>query len=57
MTEVYEDIWAAADEDSLEGIYFAMLRKAMEADPDRAKQVTLAAEISRKLLKGKEVTL
>ena len=56
-TDVYEDIWAAADEDSLEGIYFTMLRKALEADPGREKQITMAAEISRKLLKGKEVTL
>lgn len=56
-TEAYEDIWADADEDSLEGIYFAMLRKTLETNPEQAKHVTLAAEISRKLLKGREVTL
>lgn len=56
-TEEPMDIWAAADQDSLEGIYFTMLRKAMEADPDNAQRIRLAAEISRKLLSGKEVTL
>ncbi len=56
-TEPPLNIWADADEDSLEGIYFTMLRKAMEADPAKAEQVRLAAEISRKLLSGREVNL
>lgn len=51
------DVWADADEDSLEGIYFGMLRKAMQTDPETARQVQLAAEISRKLLLGREVVL
>lgn len=51
------DIWAEADEDTLEGLYFAMLRKAMERDPENAERVQLAAEISRKILSGREVTL
>ncbi len=56
-TEPPLNIWADADEDSLEGIYFSMLRKAMEADPAKAEQTRLAAEISRKLLSGREVAL
>ena len=56
-TEPPLDIWADADEDSLEGIYFAMLKKTMENTPDQADRVRLAAEISRKLLSGREVTL
>ena len=35
----------------------AMLRKAMESEPDKAEQIRLAAEISRKLLGGWEVKL
>jgi len=54
-TEAYVDIWVDADEDTLEGIYFGMLRKTMEENPEEAKRIHLAAEISRKLLKGKEV--
>ena len=56
-TEPPLDIWADADEDSLEGIYFSMLKKTMEANPEQADRVRLAAEISRKLLSGREVTL
>ena len=56
-TEPPMDIWAAADEDSLEGIYFGMLRRAMEEEPEHAERIRLAAEISRKLLAGREVTL
>lgn len=52
------DIWAAADADTLEGTYFRMLRDALEdADEETARQIHLAAEISRKLLDGREVTL
>ena len=56
-TEPPLDIWADADEDSLEGIYFAMLKKAMEANADQAERTRLAAEISRKILSGREVNL
>ena len=56
-TEPPVDIWADAGEDTLEGVYFTMLRNAMENDPDNAHRIQLAAEISRKLLRGKEVTL
>lgn len=57
QTEPPLDIWGSADEDSLEGIYFGLLRRAMEAEPENARQIELAAEISRKLLAGKEVIL
>ena len=43
--------------DTLEGVYFRLLREAMEADPDSREEIQLAAEISRKLLEGREVTL
>ena len=52
------DVWAAAGEDSLQGSYFAMLRDAKEhADEDAARQIELAARISRDLLDGREVKL
>lgn len=57
QTEPPLDIWGGADEDSLEGVYFGLLRRAMEAEPENARQIELAAEISRKLLTGREVTL
>ena len=56
-TEPPLEIWADADQDTLEGIYFGMLRKAMEEDPENAARIQLAAEISRKLLSGREVRL
>ena len=56
-TEPPIDLWADADADTLEGVYFTMLRKAMEKDPDNAQRIQLAAEISHKLLSGREVKL
>ena len=56
-TDAPVDIWAEADEDSLEGIYFGMLKSAMENTPEHAEQIRLAAEISRKILTGREVIL
>jgi len=56
-TEPPLEIWGDADTDSLEGIYFGMLRKAMEEDPENARRIQLAAEISRKILNGREVNL
>ena len=56
-TEPPVEVWAEADKDSLEGIYFGLLRKAMAENPDRADEIQLAAEISRKLLGGREVKL
>ena len=56
-TEPPLEVWPDVDKDSLEGIYFGMLRKAIEASPENARQIQLAAEISRKLLSGREVKL
>ena len=57
QTEPPLEIWEDLDADSLEGIYFGMLRKAMEETPEKARQIQLAAEISRKLMEGREVKL
>lgn len=52
------DSWENAGEDTLEGIYFRMLQaKLTDASPETSGCVQLAAEISRKLLEGKEVAL
>lgn len=52
------DIWISAGDDTLEGVYFTMLRELAESeDPETSSCALLAAEISRRLLDGKEVTL
>lgn len=52
------DIWSAAGEDTLEGLYFRFLRDAMQGqDADVCDCLRLAASISRKILDGQEVTL
>ena len=52
------DIWESADADTLEGTYFRILREAMDvASEENKEQYRLAAEISRKILLGREVTL
>ena len=56
-TEAPIDVWAEAGEDTLEGIYFHMLRKRMEERPEEEAHIQQAAEISRRLLLGREVTL
>ena len=58
LREAPVDIWATADADTLEGTYFRILREMMEnADDDDKERIRLAAEISRKILLGREVTL
>lgn len=58
LREEPADVWESADNDSLEGLFFRLLRdKLRDADPEDACRIQLAAEISRKLLDGKEVTL
>ena len=53
-----EELFSQAGEDSLRGTYFEKLKEsAAEADPELRKQILLAAEISRKLLDGREVLL
>lgn len=52
------DIWGHEGEDTMEGTYFRLLREKLTgADPETARCVLLAAEISRRLLEGREVTL
>ena len=52
------DVWGTVGEDSFEGMYFKLLKDAMDdADEATRQQITLAAEISRKLLDGQEVVL
>ena len=52
------DPWARAGADSLEGLYFRILRDKLESAPEEEKAaVALAAEISRKILDGREVIL
>ena len=48
-----EDLWADAGEDSFRGAYFRLLQQLSDEDPRAA----LAAEISRKILSGREVEL
>ena len=50
------DLWADAGADSLRGAYFGIL-KELSLDPEQAEQAKLAAEISLRLLEGREVTL
>jgi hypothetical protein len=52
------NIWDRVDDDTLEGLFFRTLRDgALEADPDTAQTLELAARIGRKLLEGREVVL
>ena len=52
------DIWGSAGEDTLEGMYFKLLRSAMEnGDDDAKRQIRIAAQISRQILDGQEVVL
>ena len=57
-TEGPLDIWGSEREDTLEGVYFGLLKQKLEAAPlEEAGRIRLAAEISRRLLEGREVTL
>ena len=52
------DIWGSANEDTLEGVYFRLLKDAMETGGQEEQEVlTLAARISRQILDGQEVIL
>ena len=52
------DLWGSAGEDTLEGIYFGLLREALETgDEARQRRIRLAAQISRQILDGQEVIL
>lgn len=57
-TSKQSDLWANAGEDSLEGLYFRMLRDAMEqADQQTREELELTAKLSRQILQGREVEL
>lgn len=51
------DLWENTDADTLEGVYFQLLHQALTENPEKTRQITLAAEISRKILDGREVVL
>ena len=51
------DLWAGADDDTLEGIYFRMLRTRLDQEPNQADRIQLAAKLSRAILDGQEVDL
>jgi DNA repair exonuclease SbcCD nuclease subunit len=52
------DLWDRAGEDTLEGTYFRLLREKLDrAELEEAEVFRLAAEISRRILDGKEVAL
>ena len=51
-------LWGSVGEDSLEGMYFGILKDAMDTDSERLQRcVKLAARISRQILDGQEVRL
>lgn len=57
-TQAPLDIWGTETGDTLEGTYFRLLREQLDgADPETARRITLAAELSRRLLEGREVIL
>ena len=52
------DLWNCVGNDSLEGVYFKMLKEAMEGQDEESRRIALlAAQISRKILDGGEVVL
>ena len=52
------DLWSNIDDDSLEGVFFSLLKEASQSESDvLANRATLAARISRKILDGQEVKL
>ncbi len=52
------DVWGSLGDDSFEGVYFGLLRQALDnADEAEKQEILLAAEISRRFLEGQEVIL
>ena len=50
--------WGSLGQDSLEGVIFQLLKEQADSpDPQIRKRATLAAELTRQLLDGEEVTL
>ena len=53
-----QSLWTGMEEDSLRGAYLKRLKEAADqADPELQHKILLAAEISQKLLEGREVQL
>ena len=48
-----EDLWEDVGSDTFRGVYFRLLQQHAQEDP----RAVLAAEISRKILSGREVKL
>ncbi len=52
------ELWGNAGEDSFEGLYFGLLKQALDNAPEEEQEeILLAAQISRQLLEGQEVVL
>lgn len=52
------DVWGSLGEDSFEGVYFGLLKQAMEnASEEEQQEILLSAELSCRLLEGQEVVL
>ena len=52
------ELWSAVGEDSLEGVFFKNLYEGLDTDSEILQQrIKLAAQISRQILDGQEVTL
>ena len=52
------DLWAGAGEDNFAGVYFGMLKAALEqVPPEEQEKILLAAKLSRQILEGQEVAL
>ena len=53
------ELWKSVGSDTLEGMYFLTLKNALEnaADDEEKEKILLAAELSRRILDGQEVTL
>lgn len=57
-TELPLNFWEDLGQDTLRGVYFRMLKDLeAEADGPRAETIRLAAELSYRMLEGREVTL
>lgn len=53
-----KELWSAVGEDSLEGMYFSILHDGLDTESEVLQQrIKLAAQISRQILDGQEVTL
>ena len=57
-TRPLQDLWSCVGNDSLEGVYFGLLKEAMEGQDEQSQRIALlAAKISREILDGEEVVL